>query len=410
MKHTLLSLGLALALVLPVLGQSTTSTVSFSLKTAAGNAQTRALTIEAVTDPDDDGANIFWGWGATNTFYPTNGVVVVELEPNDYQVTMASTPGVMSITVPTNGMSYNAADLATNLDWYLTASNGPATVVFPLLTMTGGAQTKSLTLAPLLNPVRNGTNIVWGPALLAYPTNGLATTHLEPNGYQVTMSGGKGALTIYVPTDGGTYNAAALPSVMPTNATAPGGFSWAPASSVVGWKTNGASSYAYGDLATFQSTATCEAITYLSLPANVTTVENPALLSALIGVINDEGSVASFDVSGCSSLRSLSFGSSALTWLGLTGCTALELLTTEGSPVTNLVGFASCTNVTYADVSGGALSSAQVNAILEGLSAAGKSNGYVKLSGQLPSGAPPTGDGTTAAATLGARGWSVLTD
>ncbi|GEM_PF-2231712 len=216
MKRLALILGLAGTLALPLNG-ATTSTVYFYLKTCAGQPQNRALTIEALIDPDEDGSNIFWGWGAGNTFYPTNGVAAVELEPNDYQVTMASTPGVMSITVPTNGMTYNAVDLATDLSWYRSASNGPATVVFPLLTMTGGAQTKSLRLAPLRSPDRNGTNIVWGPALSCYPTNGLATAHMEPNGYQVTMNGWKGALTIYVPIDGGTYNAASLPSTMPTN-------------------------------------------------------------------------------------------------------------------------------------------------------------------------------------------------
>ena len=201
---------------------NTTSLVIFSVRTAAGSPQTRSLSLEAVVEPDDDGSNIFWGWGpGANTVPLTNGVAAVHLEPNDYTVTLAGAPGSFMITVPTNGMIYNAVNITTNLPGYLSASNGPATVIFPLLTMTGSAQTRMLGLAPIINPVQNGTNIVWGPALTATPTNGLATTHLEPNGYTVTMSGGKGALTIYVPTDGGTYNGASLPSTMPSPVTAP---------------------------------------------------------------------------------------------------------------------------------------------------------------------------------------------
>ena len=213
-------MGMMGLLALPVLGQSTTSTVIFSVKTASGNPQTRPLSLEAVVDPDDDGSNIFWGWGPNaNTVNLTNGVGSVQLEPNSYTVTQAGAPGSFTITVPTNGMIYNAVDLTTNLAGYLSASAGPATVIFPLLTMTGSAQTRLLNLTPIINPVKNGTNIVWGPMLTATPTNGLATTHLEPNGYTVTMNGGRGALTIWVPTDGGSYNGAALPSTMPTSPT-----------------------------------------------------------------------------------------------------------------------------------------------------------------------------------------------
>ena len=201
---------------------NTTSLVIFSVRTAAGSPQTRSLSLEAVVEPDDDGSNIFWGWGPNaNTVNLTNGVGSVQLEPNSYTVTQAGAPGSFTITVPTNGMIYNAVDLTTNLAGYLSASAGPATVIFPLLTMTGSAQTRLLNLTPIINPVKNGTNIVWGPMLTATPTNGLATTHLEPNGYTVTMNGGRGALTIWVPTDGGSYNGAALPSTMPSPITTP---------------------------------------------------------------------------------------------------------------------------------------------------------------------------------------------
>jgi hypothetical protein len=343
---------------------NTTSLVIFSVKTAAGNPQARLLSLEAVVDPDDDGSNIFWGWGAgANTVNLTNGMAAVRLEPNDYTVTLAGAPGSFTISVATNGMTYNAVDITTNLPGYLSASAGPATVIFPLLTMTGSAQTRSLGLAPIINPVKNGTNIIWGPALTATPTNGLATTHLEPNGYTVTMNGSKGALTIYVPTDGGTYNAASLPSTMP--GTAPE-FGWEPPTVRMIWTdANTTNSNLVGNLATFNATANKATVNQLieEHPYEINSMTNLSALPALYGIsISDEN----------------------LSWLVTAGAT----------------------NLIYLDISENLLSTNGVDAVLIGLTSNGQSNGTVWWASSRTN-VTPSSAGAAARATLISRGWTL---
>ena len=214
--------GLAGTLALPVLGQSNayTSMVKFSLKTLDGSPQSRTLTIA----PDGDGPESYWNdlfWGPALTASPTNGMATVWLAPDDYVATLAGCQGSIAFTVGTNLGVFNVLDLATNVPGYLGAMAGPATVVFQLRTLSGAAPTRSLTISQVKpGPLTNGTNIVWGASLTRSATNGLGIVPLEPQGYTADLSGGAvGELTFYVPTDGGTYNVASLPSVMPTNAT-----------------------------------------------------------------------------------------------------------------------------------------------------------------------------------------------
>jgi len=213
--------GLAAMLALPVLGQSTntTSTVVFSLRTMSGAFQGRELTISPNSLPEIEEMDIFWGPDVTA--WPSNGVCSVPLAPDSYTVSLAGAAGSFDINVLTNGMTYQAWQISTNLVSYPGGSNGPATVTFPVLSMTGSGAGRALSIAPIIDPVLDGTNICWGAPLSVTPTNGLATTKLEPNGFAVTVPGLEGEMVIYVPTDGGTYNAATLPSVMPTNSPLP---------------------------------------------------------------------------------------------------------------------------------------------------------------------------------------------
>jgi len=137
--------------------------------------------------------------------------------------TLAGCQGSIAFTVGTNLGVFNVLDLATNVPGYLGAMAGPATVVFQVRTLSGAAPTRSLTIAQVKpGPLTNGTNIVWGASLARSATNGLLTLPLEPQGYTADLSGGAvGELTFYVPTDGGTYNVASLPSVMPLPSLAP---------------------------------------------------------------------------------------------------------------------------------------------------------------------------------------------
>jgi len=212
-----LVIGLAAGFARPAQGQTNadgTATVVFALKTCTGNAQSRALLITALGEPEDYWAEIWWG--TPITVFPTNGVVSVHLVPDDYAVEMVGAPGTMNMTVTSNG-TYSALSLSTNVPGYRSAASGPATVQFPLRTMTGGMQTRAVTMTALVMPFANGTNIVWGAAVSATPTNGLASTPLEPQGYRVELDQVGGAMVIYVPTDGGTYNASLLPDTMPSN-------------------------------------------------------------------------------------------------------------------------------------------------------------------------------------------------
>ena len=117
-------MGLAAALASPATGQSTntntTATVIFNLRTMAGLAQVRSLTLTPIYDPlaDEGDMNIFWG--APLTAYPTNpvaGVATLKLAPNGYTVTMTGAPGSFTIWVTDAmvGQTNYAPALSTNL-------------------------------------------------------------------------------------------------------------------------------------------------------------------------------------------------------------------------------------------------------------------------------------------------------
>ncbi|MEN6533031.1 MAG: hypothetical protein ABFD89_05170 [Bryobacteraceae bacterium] len=391
-----------------VFGQSsnTTSTVTFSLRTLSGTAQNRALVLEAELNPDlDDGANIFWD--ATFEVHPTNGVATAQLEPNTYTVTMQGVAGDFAITVPTNGESYSALDLTTNLTAYRGASNGPAMVVFPLLTFRGAAQNKPITITALTNnPMRNGTNIVWGAPVEVYPTNGLASKPLEPTGYRVRMGNVPGSMTIWVPTDGGTYNAAALPSVMPTPV-----FSWSPEDLVSTWTDkNGQTN---GDLETFNSIADLASVWEFQPSLSITNLANAFALPALRYLHGMYGGyqMVELDLTGCSQLTNISYATAIPKRLNVSGCTHLTTLHwISGGVLTNIAGFQTCSNITDINVYHAHLGSGEINNILLSLQSFGLSNGTASLNGQLGGGSPPTGDATNSVTTLISRGWSVTTD
>ena len=97
-----------------------TATVIFNLRTMAGAASARALTLQPSYVPLADTArtNIFWS--PSLTVYPTNpapGMATVQLAPNVYTVTMVGAPGTFRLTVGTNdvGTTNYATAMSTNL-------------------------------------------------------------------------------------------------------------------------------------------------------------------------------------------------------------------------------------------------------------------------------------------------------
>lgn len=85
------------------------------------------------------------------------------------------------------------------------------TVYFNLKTMASVASGRAMTATPLVNPVSDGTNTYWSPALLQYPTNGVVNfSNMVPNTYTVTLAGAPGSLTLEVPWTNGYLNGALL--------------------------------------------------------------------------------------------------------------------------------------------------------------------------------------------------------
>lgn len=129
--------------------------VEFDLREMTGSVLDRAITIKPLHNPIQNGTNIYWLPAAGFTVTTSNGVVVTNLIPNDYSVTIAGVPAGWAISVPDTNVVVNAVTIATNLTTYaytspipgvyqlvagagigLNPANGAGTVT---ITATGGA-------------------------------------------------------------------------------------------------------------------------------------------------------------------------------------------------------------------------------------------------------------------------------
>jgi len=102
---------------------------------------------------------------------------------------------------------------------------GGATVQIQTVHFTGRTNNRPILITPVTAPAigAGGTNFVVGPSLTVQPTNGVVTTNLVTGYYRLAFDGLAGSLTIWVPDEAGTYNAAALVtnSVAVANTNAP---------------------------------------------------------------------------------------------------------------------------------------------------------------------------------------------
>lgn len=107
-----------LAIGLPAVAQNTNMpTVYFNLRTFASLAQGRALHLDPQANPVTDGTNIYWGLSLVK--YPTNGLVVISnLVPNNYKVSLEDVPGDWTLPVPWTNSYLNAVWMSTNLLTY----------------------------------------------------------------------------------------------------------------------------------------------------------------------------------------------------------------------------------------------------------------------------------------------------
>jgi len=89
---------------------------------------------------------------------------------------------------------------------------GGATVQIQTVHFTGRTNNRPILITPVTAPAigAGGTNFVVGPSLTVQPTNGVVTTNLVTGYYRLAFDGLAGSLTIWVPDEAGTYNAAAL--------------------------------------------------------------------------------------------------------------------------------------------------------------------------------------------------------
>ena len=87
-----------------------------------------------------------------------------------------------------------------------------------VLSMTGSPEDRVVTIRPVYNPVRSGTNIYYlPPAGLVFSTvNGTAETNLVSNDYTVTLSGVSRSWRISVPDTNVTVNIAEIATTLPT--------------------------------------------------------------------------------------------------------------------------------------------------------------------------------------------------
>jgi len=89
---------------------------------------------------------------------------------------------------------------------------GGATVQIQTVHFTGRTNNRPILITPVTAPAigAGGTHFVVGPSLTVQPTNGVVTTNLVTGYYRLAFDGLAGSLTIWVPDEAGTYNAAAL--------------------------------------------------------------------------------------------------------------------------------------------------------------------------------------------------------
>lgn len=139
--------------------------------------------------------------------------------------------------------------------------------------------------------------------------------------------------------------------------------------------------------------------------------ETVAMTGSVITKSKDYGSTATRNITLSGE------GNSALTYIDC-GMDIISLQIKNNAQLYNL--YLNTTGLASLDISfnrslgrlecfNNSLSSANINAILAALVAAGITNGVLLCNDQTPA-APPTGQGITDAATLESRGWTVTTD
>ena len=103
------------------------------------------------------------------------------------------------------------------------STHSQTSVLFPLAQMTGTTNDTTITVRPVINPVKFHSQIYWLPTagIQLATRNGSATTNLIPNDYNVTIAGVPGSWKISVSDTNVTLNAAEIGNLTVYSANGP---------------------------------------------------------------------------------------------------------------------------------------------------------------------------------------------
>src|SRR6185312_3928268 len=103
------------------------------------------------------------------------------------------------------------------------SASAQSSVLFPLAQMTGTTNDTTITVRPVINPVKFHSQIYWLPTagIQLATKNGSATTNLIPNDYNVTIAGVPGSWKISVSDTNVTLNAAEIGNLTVYSANGP---------------------------------------------------------------------------------------------------------------------------------------------------------------------------------------------
>lgn len=152
-------------------------------------------------NPVTDGTNTFWG--QTLSVYPTNGLLVISnIVPNCYDVTMDGVSGSLGFTVPFTNGYFNITELSTNIPTWSDWSEGVQTLLDGTNTFKGENVFEKKIVADLGLEARTGLVVasnIWNQANVAFWGAGNGTNDTTAIQNCIDSGGGE----VFFP--GGTY-------------------------------------------------------------------------------------------------------------------------------------------------------------------------------------------------------------